>query len=354
MVLTAGAKQFRSVWTRDFCFAAGGLVAAGRPEVVQSTLRAILSKQRADGLLPRLLDDRSWMLRVILGSLGRERPLEKKLKPNYIGEHGAPAIDGNALVAWAASKVEDAAFAKEALPILTRALMYYEGRMKDGLVVQPPFSDWQDSIKARRGRVFFTNLIVWKGLHSAAAVAERAGETGASFRGRAEILRARILAHFWDEATGTFSNIERGGPLSCDGMLFAVAWGFVDAVTAPRIMAALEGARVFTPWGPRCAIPDYSFAARGWITRLAGIPDYHDRLIWLWQSALAVRAWKAVGEPARARLLALEIAAILERDQAAGEVYEPETGLPVKRRFYKSESPFSWGAGMVVEVLSEL
>ena len=30
-VLSAGARQFRSVWTRDFCFASGGLIAAGAP-----------------------------------------------------------------------------------------------------------------------------------------------------------------------------------------------------------------------------------------------------------------------------------------------------------------------------------
>src|SRR5207247_551802 len=130
-----------------------------------------------------------------------------------------------------------------------------------------------------------------------------------------------------------------------DGLLFAVVLGFRPE-RSERIMRALDGAGVWTPWGPRCAVPDYSFLGRGWITRLAGIPDYHDRMVWMWLGALAVRAWLAVGRKERALELAGRLAEIAERDGAIGEVYEPEDGRPVKRLFYRSESPFSWGSGM--------
>lgn len=356
-VLTAGANHFRMVWTRDFCFAAGGLLAAGRADVVRETLRLVLSFQRADGLLPRLLDTGSWALRVALGVLGREMPLEGAFKPNHIGEHGTPAIDGNALVCWAAERCAvatgDAAFAREALPVLERALAFYETRLDGGLVTQPPYSDWQDSIRARRGRVFFTNLIYWRAHEALAALAALAGRDPASWRSRAQTLRERVFAHFWDERAGAFANVEKGGPLSTDGLLFSIVWGFTDAAASKRLLRALDDAGAWTAWGPRCATPDYPFSARGWITRLAGIPDYHDRVVWLWQTALAARAFRAVGDEARAQEQLEALGSILVRDGASGEVYEPDTGLPVARRLYRSEAPFSWSAAMALEALSE-
>ena len=33
--LSAGANQFRTLWTRDFCYAARGLLRSGRAEVVR-------------------------------------------------------------------------------------------------------------------------------------------------------------------------------------------------------------------------------------------------------------------------------------------------------------------------------
>ena len=356
--LTAGRRQFRSIWTRDFCFASGGLVAAGRRDAARSTLRLILSFQRADGLLPRLLDSASWAARVAWGALGREAPLTGALKPNYVGEHWAPAIDGNALAAWTAERASagegGGAFAAEVLPAVEKALLYYDPRLKDGLVVQPPFSDWQDSVRARRGRVFFTNLLYWKGLRSAAELARRAGRGGADWSSRAGRLEEAINRFFWDEGRGTYRNLEAGGPLSSDGCLFSMLWGFGGPERGRRTLAALDGAGIWTPWGPRCAVPDYSFLGRGWITRAAGIPDYHDRMVWLWQSALAVRSLKAVGENARARALALSIAKILERDGGCCEVLEGDDGLPVRRLFYRSETPFSWSSAMTVEAFDEL
>jgi glycogen debranching enzyme len=357
-VLTAGARHFCMVWTRDFCFSAGGLIAAGRADALRETLALILSHQRADGLLPRLLDTGSWALRVALGALGRDLPLEGELKPNYIGEHGTPAIDGNALVCWAAERCAaasgDAAFAAGALPALARALAFYDARLEDGLVTQPPYSDWQDSIRHRRGRVFFTSLIYWRAHESLAALSALAGADAGPWRARAEALKARIFAHFWDEGAGAFTNIERGGPLSSDGLLFSVVWGFTDPDASRRLLRALDAAGAWTPWGPRCATPDYPSAGRGWITKLAGIPDYHDRVVWLWQTALAARAFDITGDAERAAAMRAALTTILQRDGASGEVYEPDTGLPVKRRLYRSEAPFSWSSAMALEALDKI
>src|SRR5579862_8075425 len=64
-VLVAGSSQYNSVWLRDFCFASGGLMIAGRRDAVEDTIRELIAKQRADGLYPRLLDSYSPFTRFV-------------------------------------------------------------------------------------------------------------------------------------------------------------------------------------------------------------------------------------------------------------------------------------------------
>src|SRR5215211_4094484 len=74
--LCAGGGQFRGLWTRDFCFAARGVLELGRPDVVANHLSRLLAHRRQpDGLVPRLMDSISpaW-LRVVWHCAGRVVP----------------------------------------------------------------------------------------------------------------------------------------------------------------------------------------------------------------------------------------------------------------------------------------
>src|SRR5690349_8047136 len=52
--LVAGQHQFRSLWTRDFCFASRGLLLLDRADVVRNHLTALaLNRRLKDGLVPR-------------------------------------------------------------------------------------------------------------------------------------------------------------------------------------------------------------------------------------------------------------------------------------------------------------
>ncbi|RYZ97831.1 MAG: hypothetical protein EOP11_21490, partial [Proteobacteria bacterium] len=96
LFLTAGGNQFRTLWTRDFCFSVPGLLAAGWRDLVERQLGLILSFAEFSQL-PRGIDPLNPKLRVVWGTAFRFLPppfanaYAKPLKAEYLGEHGTPA-----------------------------------------------------------------------------------------------------------------------------------------------------------------------------------------------------------------------------------------------------------------------
>ena len=342
-VIVAGANQFGSVWTRDFCFASGGLLKAGLPDVVRDTLAAICAGQRADGLMPRLLDSSDPIVRFVRSALGSRLPLSEPLKPNFISDHFVISIDSNALLAWTARRYADAtgdtAFLESLRPRLERGLDWYRTVEKDGLARQPPFSDWKDSIAARRDAVFMMELLRWQGLRALGRETE------------ALAVKTRADEAFWEE-TGGFYRDTLGFPLfSSDSNFGAIAWGFCSVERARRIWDAARRLGLWTRWGPRAG-QRYPWREKGVLPRIALMHRYHDDHVWLWNSAVALTALRRLGENAEAEKLAAEITALAERDGEIGEVYEPEDGRPAKTWLYQSEAPFTWSSAMLFEALA--
>lgn len=358
-LVTAGPGQFGSVWTRDFAWAAEGLLSAGEDDAVRATLDALLEAQRADGLIPRLLDTRWPWARFARAVLKERLPLAAPLVPNFRSDQFVLAFDANALLVWAACRyalqTDSLAWAGLVLPRLENAMAWYAPHETDGLVRQPPCSDWKDKIKARRGAVFYTNLTRWKALLSLAELYAALGRTAraAEAAAVARTLRRRLQRAFWN-AEGGFFNDSDGFPLlSSDGNLAACLWGFADDEQAGRIVRAMDRLGLWTAWGPRASQP-YPLSEKSWLTRLAGIPGYHDDGVWLWQSALALRVLAAMGRVAPLKNMTAGVVGLVLREGAAGEVYDPVTGRPLSGRLYRAESPFTWSAAMLLESFTEL
>lgn len=358
-VLVAGANQYASVWARDFCFASGGLLAAGETQPVLDTLLELTALQRADGLYPRLLDSRSPFTRFVLATLGARLALKAPLRANFISDHLVLTYDTNALVidaiCRAALAAGDPGFALRLLPSMERALAWCRARMRDGLLHQEPFSDWKDTIATRRGKVFFTQLQLWKALDSLARLFDAAGEgaRALSFRGEAAGFARLLQDSFWDDHGGFYRDTLEYPVLSTDGNLAAVAWGFVPGSRAGRILDAILARGLWTPWGPRAG-ERYPYSEKGWFARVALVHGYQDDFVWLWLSALALRALHAAGRADhRDRLLGTLCERIVREDKIS-EVYRPEDGREVRTWLYRSEAPFSWSSGMLLEAFAEL
>ncbi|TBR22385.1 hypothetical protein EPO15_08095 [bacterium] len=356
-LVAAGPGQYGSVWTRDFAWSVEGLLLAGEDRAVRDTLDALLAAQRPDGLVPRLLDTRWPWARFARAVLKERLALHAPLVPNFRSDQFVYAYDANALLVWAACEYalrrDELAWAGLVLPRLEAALSWYETHESQGLVVQPPCSDWKDKLKARRGAVFYTNLARWKAASALAALYAGLGRRAAAQEAEsaAKTLQRRLERAFWDAEGGCYRDTAQGSVYSSDSNLAACVWGFADPERAAKSLRALDRCRLWTPWGPRAG-QTYPASEKSWLSRLAGIPGYHDEGVWLWISALALDALALTGREAHRARLAAAVAGLLTADGAAGEVYHPETGRPLSGRLYRAESPFTWSSAMLLAALT--
>src|SRR6266536_3578627 len=97
-VLHAGYRNFRESWARDFGFASFGLLALQQYDTVKQTLESFLVYQTSTGQLPVKLHSLDYVTRYFHSFLGREQSTEGVLRAKYISGHGAPSLDGQAIL----------------------------------------------------------------------------------------------------------------------------------------------------------------------------------------------------------------------------------------------------------------
>lgn len=359
--LAAGSHQFGSLWTRDFCFASRGLLAIGRDDVVRHQLTHLLKERRSDGLIARVLESvPSWKRVVAYTALRflpetlKQFPMREPLKAEHLGEHGTISIDSNALVLRTAADLHrhapDRQWLEENQVALQHVLDFCLSRTQQGteLVVQGRFEDWQDSV-AREGATFFVNALFAQAFACADALGLKIPKTAFKF---SEL----IAPAFFDERTSVFKSHRDLNLVSLDGNLLALN---EDVLSTPmnENLALYEAVRAHPIWSVAnipgsASTPDYPREWISWTTKLVGLRHYHDRLLWSWLSGLSAKAALRNGDTAEAARIFNELERLAIRDGAIAEVYEPTSELPPKQTLlYKSEMPFSWGAGCILEAL---
>jgi glycogen debranching enzyme len=315
----AGAHQFKTLWTRDFCYAVPGLLALGLDDLVRRQLRVILSFMRTDGLLPRGLDVTSPKVRVVNALMGN--PLKdflsysQPLRPEYIGEHGTVAFDSNMLWLYSSTLSE----LEEDVPV-KKLLSLYE-RNPDGLYDQPKYSEWMDSLKRKGPRLLF-HLQMWRTLRA----------LGIEHDSLSRVIKAR-----W------FADENRWATETTDALLLAIELGFGET---QALVEEVRGRPVGVPSLPQ-PVNEVSLTARA-----VGLRRYHDGFAWAWLSAETARVMRAYDAEFADGILA-ELEALCVNEGAVPEIYEAGTDKAVRLKFYRSEMPFSWGAAKILEALAE-
>lgn len=357
-VLRAGSHQFASLWTRDFCFASRGLWAIGREDVIASHLSRLLKNIRPeDGLVPRVLDSKPSWQRVARYSLVPFRPdspdVKDDLKAEYKGEHGTVAIDSNALVLITAheyvSRTGDQAWFEEHKAALKSVLDFYQSYFASALVVQEKYADWQDSVK-REGATFFTNFLVWKALNSF--------KDDKFFEIDENVVtnfRKNIEEKFFDSKMGLYRSLDHGDWVSLEGILYALEDdNFLSESNRRSVYTSLTKHPL---WMSVPGVPTYPKYPRNQIsftTKAVGLRSYHDGLVWPWLTAFSGKIAKRMGDESAARRIKHVLSQWAKRDGEINEVMDPKKKMrPVRRMFYRSEAPFSWGAGFVLDMLVE-
>ena len=355
-VLHAGYRNFSESWARDFGFAAFGLLMLKQYNPVKETLEAFLWHQTPDGQLPVKLHSMDVVTRFLHSFFGREQSTEMLLKPKYISGHGAPSLDGQALLVIAAlaytQESGNLKFLQDHWDELRLAMRWLEtyrhSSDEDPLLHQGAFADWADSI-ARRGRVLYTNVVYWKALSEMAVAATRLElqEEAVNFFVKAEKVSRAVQRHFWRGDLGYFVTSDELTQLSSDGNLLAIAWGLASRDQAEHILHVMETARMAEPVPTRVTYPSYPRQLIALENLLGGMANYHTDASWLWIGAWHVIALVKAGRLEEAHKLVSRILRVLVEDRQVNEVHAPN-GKPLSSMWYTPEAPLTWNAGMII------
>ncbi len=355
-IVHAGYRNFSESWARDFGFAAYGLLTLKQFNPVKETLEAFFWHQTPDGQLPVKLHSVGVMTRFLHSFFEREQPTEVLLKPKYLSGHGAPSLDGQALLVIASlayvRETGNQNFLEKHWDTLRSAMRWLEhyqrGPDGDFLLHQGAFADWADSI-ARRGRVLYTNIVYWKALSEMAVAATRLNlqQEAVSYFVRAENTLRAINKHFWRNDLGYFITSNELTQLSSDGNLLAIAWGLTKPEQAESILRVMDEARMAEPVPTRVTYPSYPQQLIALENLLGGMASYHTNASWLWIGAWHIIALVRTGHMEEAKKMVARMLEIIVRDRQVHEVHAPN-GAPLSSMWYTPEAPLTWNAGMVI------
>jgi hypothetical protein len=354
-ILHAGYRNFRESWARDFGFATYGLLALEQFEVVKDTLEAFFWHQTIKGQLPVKLYSLNVVTRFFHSLFGREQPTEGKLKPKYISAHGEVSLDGQALLVISAltyaQQAEDIPFLKEHWQELELAMHWLKvnGENPDSpLLQQGAYADWADSV-ARRGNVLYTNVIYWKALSEMALAASslNLNEQAVGYVAEAEAVSRAMQEELWHADLGYFVTSPMLEQLSSAGNLLAIAWGLASPEQTESILKVMDEAGMADPVPTRVAYPSYPPNLIAIENILGGLANYHTEAAWLWIGAWHVIALANSGHLDQAQAMMERISEVIVRDKQVNEVHGPN-GKPLSSIWYKSESPLTWNAGMLL------
>jgi glycogen debranching enzyme len=354
-ILHAGYRNFRESWARDFGFASYGLLALEQHDTVRQTLEAFFWHQTAAGQLPVKLHSLDPVTRYFHSFLGREQSTEGVLRPKYISGHGAPSLDGQALLVISAlvyaRETKNLEFVKAYWGSLVAAMHWLEDHKASSegiLLYQKSFADWADSV-ARRGHIHYTNVVYWKALSEMAEAAAHLDMLAHAefYRQRAESVASAIQQRFWKDDLGYFVTSESLPHLSSDGNLLAIAWELATPVQSARILDSMERAGMASPVPTRVTSSIYRRELIAIENVIGGMPHYHSEAAWIWLGAWHVIAEARCGDLEKAKELLARIAGVIVRDKQVNEVYGTN-GEPMSSRWYKPEAPLTWNAGMFI------
>lgn len=356
-VTVAGGHQFKTFWVRDFCFAVPGLLALGHEEQVRSQLEICWRFPRADGLIARGFDIVNPKLRVVAETFGirryRDRLYQSRpMKAEYLGEHGTPAVDSNLLALLASCQWMEKTgsrhfFEKWGKP-MERAFDYILKSRKGNLLTQPAFSDWQDSAR-RSGETFYLNLLFCR-------VLERLQKLEAPFAAKENLedWRARVGEAFFDHDSGLFRSQTGRDQYSLETQLWCVEEDvFPKIVKRAELWRELRKSSLWNPLPGRPVWPEYPGRDVSWTTKAVGLRHYHDRFHWSWLMGESLKLSLLMNEQSDVTAISNALEKLAREHQTIHEVYEQtaEGLVPVKRKLYASEFPFTWGAAKIVEAL---
>ncbi|HEU5059448.1 MAG TPA: hypothetical protein VFU21_23100, partial [Kofleriaceae bacterium] len=303
-------KLWTYVWTRDTAYSMDLGLAALDPVRARNSLEFKLSERRGGGDLQIVQDTGSggsWPISTdrVAWALGAERLLE------LLGGREREAFAARALDAIGNSVEQDRAVAFDPAAGLYRG----ETSFLDWREQNYPAWTARDTVEIGASHALSTNVLHLRALEIAAALAEEqgGGDRAARWRGWARDLRARIGARFRAGEQLASYTLD-GTPVARQDLLgisLAILAGVVEGGEGRRLLAAYPR----LPYGPPVVFP---------FDREVAI--YHNRAVWPFVTAYALRAARRVGEAEVAAAGALSLVRGAALHLSHMENFEATTG----------------------------
>ena len=353
--IVAGRLKFNAYWARDGLWAVFGALALGDAEQARLELELFARYQPSSGSIP---------VRVEFVGHHLTGYNTLRTRPKVVGRAGGlfrDPVDTAAIFVLAINeyflRTNEGGVCERLLPAADRVLAWLrmQDRDGDGLLETHYLADWMDSIM-KRTKVFNINVLYYAALRAFAALASALGDADAGARaaGAAERVGVRLQTAFWHgDYFLDWVHGSRRGAFSADGNITAIFFGAATEDQSRRILAHISARGLDDGTPLRTCDPVYPWWTVFPMYYLAGIPDYHRKLIWPWLGTLNAVNKARFGDRAGAVRDLERIAAWYVRSGAVNEVYLP-SGIPLSRRWYSSEVPFVWNAAFYVYALHAL
>lgn len=356
----AGQHQFKSLWTRDFCFSVTGLLAAGHSPIVKDQLQLILTNTTEDGKVPLVIDSMNPLFRVAASCLGSffripvSLSITEKLKPFYKVNNKYPVFDSGLLLLRAildySATTQDIEFFLKNEKTLVAIYNSYEPFLKDGLLHQGAFSDWKDSAK-REGAIFLSNLL-YAQLTEELSLFSQFQFTG----NKAPFLRKAVQSAFFDSETGLYRAEVDRNIFSVEDQLLILRWNWLKGDAKKTLWESLKNHPLWQSFdGPfLTSFPNYKKQELIWQVKLAGMKNYHDSMTWSWIVGLAFKVSLMQNDTTETKKILAYTDRMFAQHPWVAEIYHPRSAQPYRSWLYRSESPFLWGASSFAEALDFL
>lgn len=351
----AGKSLWFDYWARDSFFASWGSLELKDYEQVRKNLLFFIKYQRKKGQIPLRVDKFPLILKLIGIKLNRG------LKPRYLEDKiQSYPRDQNSLFIITAlkyiEKTKDKKFARNHFNSLEKAVKWNlsKDRDRDFLVEENYYATWADSLR-KKGKVLYTNVLHCEAIKCFSTICRLLDkkEESKKYLELHKDIKQQINNVFWNgKYYADWQDRKRQDFFSSDGNILAVIFEIADIKKSESIFRFIEKNSMET-FSLKTNFPKYKFLNISMTLRLAGIPDYHNGMVWLWVGCIDALAKIKTGKRKEAKALLEKIAGKINEYGSVYEVYE-KRGKPVNRWFFKSEKEFAWSSGLFILAVSEL
>lgn len=355
--IIAGPHHFVDLWARDSLFATFGIFSTSDFPVFRKTIESFLQFQRSDGLIPyRVMRSRS-----TLGKYFGKPTMQKKLSANYYSHMSLGLVpDGGLMIIISAAlyveRSHDITWLRRVYQSLVQSIDWYEKKFTGGLISEWFQCEWADGV-LKSGKTLYTNALYVKALNDMVFLSRKVKNAIKAKHYHNQYIRIKNVFHleFWNGSYfSDWIDWKRQNYFASHANFLAIIFGLTSKKESESILSYAK-AHSMNSFTLHNTYPSYPFWRIPVVQALAGVPDYHNRgVLWLQPGITYALALYRSGQKHAAREWCKNVAAHIVKYNGVFEVYEASNGTPLNRRFYHTEGPFAWSAGLFLWAAEEL